>query len=114
MRLCNPVRAVILPLLQQKHMLEHEIGLVKERELKVWAIAVVLWIYLIRSESEFEDMSLLCADMEVKGGLMTKRNIALEDELILRKGREKKLWFALLLTLSILLSTCFRVMVALY
>lgn len=88
--------------------MEHEIGLHKEMELKVWAIAVVLWIHLIRSELEFEDMSFLCADMEVRGGLMNKRKAALEDELLLRKGREKKLWFALLVTLSILLSVVLK------
>ncbi|KAK9921820.1 hypothetical protein M0R45_030316 [Rubus argutus] len=108
MLLCNRARAVILPLLQQKQMLEHEIGLVKERELKVWAIAVVLWIYLIRSESEFEDMSLLCEDMAVRGEFMKKKNTAIEDEVWLRKRREKNLWFALVVSWGLLLSVLFK------
>ncbi|KAK9929625.1 hypothetical protein M0R45_026719 [Rubus argutus] len=110
MPLCNRARAMILPLFQQKQMLEHEIGLVKERELKVWAIAIVLWIYLIRSESEseLEDMSLLCEDMAVRGEFMKKKNTAIEDEVWLRKRREKNFWFALVVSWGLLLSVLFK------
>lgn len=66
-------------------MLEHKIDLHKEMELKVWAIVVVLWIHLIRSELEFEDLSHLCENMEVRGEFMNKRNTTLNDELLLRK-----------------------------
>ena len=105
---------MIPSLIRQNERLEHEIGLHKERALKVWAIAVVLWIHLIRAESEFEDMSFLCADMEVRGGLMEKRNIALEDELILRKGREKKIVVCPAGDLVHFALYCFQVMVASY
>lgn len=91
MPLCNRAKVVISSLIRQKERLKHEIGSHKDMELKVWAIAVVLWIHLIRSELEFEDISLLCVDMEVRGGLMNKRNAALENEMLLRKGREKKI-----------------------
>lgn len=84
--------AMSLPLLQKNQRVEHEIGILKERELNVRAITVILWIHLIQCESEVEDVSVVY--MEVRSWLMKKRTTFLEDEVMLRKGREKNMWIA--------------------
>lgn len=91
---------MISGLLRNKQRLENELAIVKDRELKVWAIAVVLWMYLHRFQEKVEDLSFICADVEVRAALLKKKTNALEDEVLMRRGREKKVWGALLLTWS--------------
>lgn len=95
---CARSRAVIYGLLRKKQRLENELGIVKERDLKVWSIEVVLWMYLNRFQERVEDLSFICEDLEVRGELLKKRTNVLEDEVVMRRGREKKLWVALVLT----------------
>ena len=94
-KLCARSRIVISGLLRNKQRLENELGIVKERELKVWAIVVVLWMHPNRFQEKFEDLSFVCADLKVRVALLKKKTNALEDEVVMGRGRETKLWSAL-------------------
>ncbi|KAK9922471.1 hypothetical protein M0R45_030934 [Rubus argutus] len=80
-KLCARSHTVISGLLRNKQRLENELGIVKERELKVWAIVVVLWMYPNRFQEKFEDLSFVCADVKVRAAL-------LKDEVVM--GREER------------------------
>lgn len=79
-----------------KEILGVKLWFSEEREMQIWAMLVVLWIYVLRYEVVFERSREVCAFLNSGNARLKKRIKQLEGEVQKSRGRERKMMLVLI------------------